>query len=328
MLPVVWMESFSEEEETVKQVSSLPNKILFFEPPVQQLDSNDLPDDFIATIRTHSTFDRNTAKKSKCVISRSTGYDHLLDQREVLSDVPVGYLSEYATQAVAEHNLTVTLSLLKDLSRQQRATRRFNRNDLTTSDLHTRQVGVVGIGRIGEATARLFMKLGLPVKGHDVEEKQSLAEHEDFVYCSLERLFESSDVVVLCLPHTDQTEELITPGLLNSMPSGSVLVNSGRGEVVRSQHLLEALESGPLSGIGIDVYNREDELSAVLRQESVPENPDDEITAGLKLIEDDRVVSTPHNAFNSREAVRNKVQRTLENIEKFNESGELLNPVG
>lgn len=328
MLPVVWLESFSEEEETVKRLSSLPNEFQFIESPVQDLDPSSLPEDFIATIRTHSRFTQRTAGAAQCVISRSTGYDHLLEQQGILNDVPTGHLSEYATDAVAEHNLTVSLALLKDLNRQQNAMDGFERSNLTAGDLTARTVGIVGVGNIGEATAELFLNLNATVRGHDIEEKNRLRDRDDFRYTSLSTLFETCDLVVLCLPHTDETENMISPSLLGSMPEKSLLVNAGRGEVVSSMHLLEALQDGPLAGIGLDVYNREDELAEVLSSGTRPGNPPREVAAGLQLIEDDRVLATPHNAFNTHQALEAKVRRTLKNIETFNESLRVLNPVG
>lgn len=327
MLPVVWMESFSEEEETVKRVSSLTNEIIFFEPPIQQLDQASLPDEYIASIRTHSRFTETSVRNVACVISRSTGYDHLVEQQAVLASTPAGYLSEYATQAVAEHNLTVSLALLKDLNRQQSAMNRFERNNLTGYDLSNRSVGIVGVGKIGEATARLFMGLGLTVKGHDIEEKPRLRDSGSFSYCSLRNLFETCDLVVLCLPHTEQTEGLITSSLLRSMPEKSFLVNAGRGEVVPARTLLEGLRDGSLRGIGLDVYNREEDLSRRLRTDATSDTTHPEVEATLELIEDERVIATPHNAFNSLGAIEKKVERTLDNIRSFNESKTLLNPV-
>lgn len=327
MLPVVWLESFSEEEETVKRLSSLENEILFFEAPVQDLDPASLPDEYIATIRTHSRFDQRTAGGVQCVISRSTGYDHLLEQQGMLSDVPSGHLSEYATDAVAEHNLTVSLALLKDLNRQQRAMDQFERNDLTGDDLAARSIGIVGVGNIGEATAELFLNLGLKVTGHDLEEKDRLRNRDNFQYESLSEVFATSDLVILCLPHTERTEGLISRSLLRSMTEESLLVNAGRGEVVSSKVLLETLEHGPLSGIGLDVYNREEELAKALNEGTIPDEPNSEVKAGLSLIRDERVIATPHNAFNTWSSLENKVNRTLDNIEAFNRSGTILNPV-
>ncbi|MFB6345555.1 MAG: 2-hydroxyacid dehydrogenase [bacterium] len=328
MKPILWMESFSEEEEAVKRLSPPENEILFFDSPLQQLNTDELPDRFIATIRTHSTFSKETAAKAECVISRSTGYDHLLEQREKLSDIPVGHLSEYATDAVAEHNLTVSLSLLKHLRRQLNAMTDFSRDNLTGYDLHDRDIGIVGVGNIGEATARLFMNLGHTVTGHDINPRDYLRKMDQFSYCSLEELFQKSDLVILCLPHTETTEGMITASLLRSMPDNSLLVNAGRGEVVSSTDLLKALEEGQLTGLAIDVYNHEDQLARRLSDGSSRKSSDQEVQANLKLIEDERVIATPHNAFNTKGAVETKVKYTLDNIREFRQSGTVKNPVG
>jgi D-lactate dehydrogenase len=327
MLPVVWLESFSEEERTVKHESSPDNEFVFFEKPVQAVDPEDLPERFIASIRTHSRFDPELVDRVACVISRSTGYDHLVEQADRLGDVPLGSLSEYATEAVADHNLTISLALLKDLNRQQTAMRDFNRSNLTGYDPLDSTVGVVGVGKIGEATARRFMRLGVSVQGHDIRPKSHLESREDFTYRKLDPLFETSDLVILCLPHTDQTEDMIGLDQLLNMPEGSFLVNSGRGEVVSPGNLLVALNDGPLEGLGIDVYRHEDELADCLQGATSESEVREETRVNLKLVRDDRVIATPHNAFNSRGSLRTKVRKTLDNIESFNESGALVTPI-
>lgn len=328
MNSVHWLESFSEEEAAVKNLSDPDLDVTFREEPVQDLEPGELPEGAIVTIRTHSRFSAEQAERAGCVISRSTGYDHLLDQYERLSGRPIGHLSKYATDAVADHNLTVALALNRRLPRAQRSVESFRRNDLTGGDIASLSPGIVGVGDIGSATAKRLMDLGLTVRGHDLRERPRLSASNRFEYVPLERLFASCNLILLCLPHTEATEGLITRDLLGSLPDGSLLVNAGRGEVVRNRDLRDALRDGPLDGLGLDVFNAEEALREHLRERSLKTDAEDsEVQAALELLRDERVIGTPHNAFNSKNALREKVRGTLANIESYREDGELLNPV-
>ena len=329
MTSVYWLESFSEEEETVKQVSEdLEGDILFREEPVQAFEPDFFEDGSIVSIRTHSRFEPGHADRIDCVISRSTGYDHLLDQSQVLEGLVVGSLSKYATEAVADHNLAVAFSLARQLPQAEKALESFERSGLTGRQLTSFNPGIVGVGRIGSATAEHLLNMGLQVLGHDLEQRPRLAASDRFTYTALENVFEQCNLVFLCLPHNDSTRKRIDADLLGRLPQGSLLVNAGRGEVVSNRALLEELNQGSISGIGLDVFNREEGLRDHLREQSPGEDADDpEIQAALNLIRDDRVLATPHNAFNSRQSVKNKVNRTLENIALFRKEGRVQKPV-
>lgn len=328
MPSICWFESFLEEETTVKQITDRADNIRFFEGPVQDVNHEKIPDNSIYTVRTHSQFDRRHRQKAACVISRSTGYDHLLEQEETLKGLPVGSISEYATQAVADHNVSAGLALIKRFPEQARSIREFDRSRLTGKDIDELSPGVIGVGKIGTATVERLNDIGLEVFGHDIEQKPGLVESGNFHYCSLEKVFGNCDLIFLCLPHTDKTEELITPTLLGKLPETSFLVNSGRGEVVRNQDLLEALQEGPLAGLALDVFNQEKELVEHLRHHSFDTPAGrDEVQSALELIEDPRVLATPHNAFNSKNSLLKKVQLTLDNVRTFVEENRVLTPV-
>lgn len=327
MTTICWFESFSEEEETVKQVSDRHPDIHFFEGPVQNIESGKLPDQVIYTIRTHSKFKQVHLDRAECIISRSTGYDHLLEVSDTCN-IPIGYLNEYATTAVAEQNLTLALALTKRIPNQMQAMDTFNRNNLTTYDLKNRIPGIVGVGRIGRATAELLLDLGYSVYGHDPVKKSRLSASERFTYCSIEKLFKKCNTIFLCLPHTSETEFLISNSLLDSLPHESILINTGRGEVVRNKDLLSAISNGNLTGLALDVFNEEDKISKLLQTDATESEPENaEVSAGLELIRRDDVIATPHNAFNSREALKKKVKLTLDNIDHYEENGTLINSI-
>jgi D-lactate dehydrogenase len=327
MTEIYWVESFSEERETVKEMADSPSRFHFQEEPIQSLDPDTMKEDSIITIRTHSRFRSEHVEKADCIISRSTGYDHLIEQRDRLANVPVGYLSEYATNAVAEHNLAAALSLLKRFPESTRAAKQFHRNNLTGFELLHRNPGIVGVGNIGGRTAELLLDLGLTVRGHDPDPRPRYRASNRFSYCSLEELFEQCDLIFLCLPLTETTNQLIDRSLLEQLSEQSFLINSGRGEVVQNQDLLNELDDGPLAGVALDVYNEENKVSNDLQSGERTERNNPEVQAAKELIEHNRVLATPHNAFNTQQSLEAKVRTTLDNIESFRNDGTLLTPL-
>jgi D-lactate dehydrogenase len=329
MKSVYWLESFSEEKQTVKQVSNpVEDEIIFREEPVQHFQPDFFDPGSIVSIRTHSRFKPAVVDRIDCVISRSTGYDHLVEQDDLLGNLVVGSLSKYATDAVADHNLTVAFALSRKLPRSRTAIETFERNGLTGRELTSLDPGVVGVGEIGRTTGELLLNLGLNVRGHDPEHHPRLKASSRFNYTSLERLFENCNLVFLCLPHKRSTHRMIKEDLLGRLPDHSILVNSGRGEVVRNRTLLNNLRNGSLAGLGLDVFNQEESLRSHLREKSLDvDSEQPEVQAALELLRNDRVLATPHNAFNSRESVKNKVRQTLENIELFRKEGRVQHPV-
>lgn len=133
--------------------------------------------------------------------------------------------------------------------------------------LRGRTLGILGAGRIGAAVARRASPFGLEVlywsrSGNAALERDVGARRA----ASLEEALEGSDLLSLHLPLTPETEGLIGAAELTRMREGSILVNTGRGGLVRVDALVEALRSGPLAAAGLDVYPQEPEIPAALRE--------------------------------------------------------------
>ena len=321
---VIWAESFGEEEQRARSLWDLDIPLSFFRTPLQNIPENEFIPNTGVAIRTHSRLPDTLKQKLVCVLTRSTGFDHI---GEEYSNLPVGYLPDYATQAVAEYNLMMALGLLRCLPDSMDAIQRFERSGLTGNELATTEIGIVGVGRIGKATAELLAPQVKSIRGYDVKPDSQWAKSVGLKYVELEALFRQSKIVFLCLPMNSSTEFLIDSALLHCLSNGSYLVNSGRGEVVRNQDLLSALEEGPLGGIALDVYNRESELREYLSEKNSRNSLPEEVHAARKLLEHPRVMATPHNAFNTQESLEKKVKRTLRSLRAFQNTGTFPFPV-
>jgi D-3-phosphoglycerate dehydrogenase len=147
-------------------------------------------------------------------------------------------------------------------------------------------VGVIGLGRIGRATMSRLAAFGCTVLGHSRSARDSVP---------LDRLLGESDVVILHAPLTDQTHHLLDAARLGRMKRGAFLINVSRGPLVDNDALLAALESGHLSGAGLDVIEGE------------PDPP-------RALVERGDVIVTPHVAFSSDSSVAERRRRSAEDV--------------
>jgi len=321
---ILWVEAFPEEKRVAERQWPGTISVTYDSRPFHRLCTDDFNEPYLLTTRTHSRFRNQSHDFLRAVLSRSTGYDHLKNKR---FDCPVGYLPGYATEAVADYNLTVTRSLLRRIPESRSAMRRFRRKGLTGKQLQSCSIGILGVGRIGKSTAETLSLLGCELYGTDPNQDRQWAQEVGMVYCTLDELFLERDAVISCLPKTSNSEGLIQLEHLRTMNDECVFVNSGRGETVESRVILKALEEGSLMGAALDVFNREPEVSELL---SNPENQTDldpEMNATLKLIDHENVIATPHNAFNTHAAVEQKVNDTITSIEMVLKEGAFPNPV-
>jgi D-3-phosphoglycerate dehydrogenase len=209
--------------------------------------------------------------------------------------IPVVIAPDGGTQAVAEGALTFMLALAKDLTALDRAVREGRwavRDEVDLWDIDGTTVGVVGLGRTGRRVAALVQALGARVLAYD----PFVGAVDDVELVELETLFGESDYISLHAPLTPETRGLVDARLL-SLARGAVLVNLGRGGLISSlDDLLDALESGALCGIGLDVFD--------------PEPPD----PSHPLFRHPRVLLSPHALGLSRQSRRQLFTEVAEGI--------------
>lgn len=271
------------------------------------------------------------APELRLVATRSTGYDHIDLKACRKAGVAVCNVPSYGENTVAEHTFGLILSLSRKIHESIQRTQRgdFSTEGLQGFDLQGKTLGVVGAGRIGLHVIRLAKAFGMEVLVADVVEHPILAEVLGFSYVALEELLGRSDIVSLHAPHTRATHHLLDAEAIGKMRPGALLINTARGALVDTGALLEALKDGRIGGAGLDVMEGEEVLRDE-RQILTDQATRDKLQIRLEnhlLIGLDNVIVTPHNAFNSREALERIVQTTIANIEAF-DRGEPINLVG
>lgn len=283
---------------------------------------------FIYSRITSTVLDRMS--RVKLIATRSTGFDHIDLESCRARGIAVANVPNYGENTVAEHTFALILSLSRNVHKSYRhaVEGRMDLASLTGFDLKDKTLGVVGAGRIGLHVVKIARGFGMRVLVHDIRQDAFLSELLSFDYAPLERLLAESDIITLHAPYTPQTHHLLDGERLRATKRGALLVNTARGGLVDTDALLKALQSGQLAGAGLDVIEGED----LIREEhELLHSP--RATEALQalvrrsaLLKMDNVIFTPHNAFNSGEALRRILDTTVANIQAWGQ-GETLNRV-
>ena len=213
--------------------------------------------------------------------------------------VAVCNVPDYGTESVSDHAISLAVALVRNLVRLDASVRLGSAGVEAAAPIpqfSTLRFGVLGFGRIGRATARKASGVGFEVAVCDIYAELPNPTPEGWAVLGFEELLARSDVLSLHTPLDDSTVHLIDAEALARLPQGAFLINTARGGIVDTKALLEALETGQLSGAGLDVF--EDE----------PLPPDHPLTCA------ERCILTPHAAFYSEQSYVELKRRTIENV--------------
>lgn len=257
----------------------------------------------------------------KFIATRSTGFDHIDVQACRNRGIAVSNVPSYGENTVAEHTIALLLMLSRKVHQSvlQMRSGHVDLAELTGFDLQGKTIGVVGAGHIGLHVIRIARGFGMRVLAYDVRRDPFLADLLGFEYATMERLLEESDIVTLHSPLTEQTRHLLGRAEFARMKPGVMIVNTARGGLIDTDALVEALESGKVGGAGLDVLEGEELIKEEKQLLQQPLDVERLRTAvrNRVLLARDNVVFTPHNAFNSREALVRILEVTLANLEAF-----------
>jgi glycerate dehydrogenase len=235
------------------------------------------------------------------VLATGTNIVDLAAARE--RNVPVTNVPAYGTKSVAQTTLALLLELTQHIGHHARTVRdgRWTRSpdwcywDRPLIELDGLTMGIVGFGRIGRAVAELAAAFGMHVIAYSPNPKSAPGAR----FVDLETLFRKADVISLHCPLTPQTKNLVNTERLSWMKPTAFLLNTSRGALVDEAALAEALNSGRIAGVGLDV----------LSSEPPPEsNP---------LLDAKNCYITPHLAWATRAARSRLMKVAVENVRAF-----------
>ncbi len=255
------------------------------------------------------------------IATRSTGFDHIDMAECARRGITVCNVPFYGENTVAEHTFALILALSRKVHEAFVRVRagNFSLEGLRGFDLKDKTIGVVGAGRIGLHVIRIARGFGMKVLAFDIKRDNFWAEVLGFEYAELNDVLGRSDIITLHAPYNRHTHHLINRDNIHKIKRGAILINTARGGLVNTDALLKALDDGILAGAGLDVLEGEEtiyEESALLGDATNPEKLRTAIQNHV-ILKKPNVVFTPHNAFNSQEALERILDTTAENIAAF-----------
>jgi D-lactate dehydrogenase len=316
-MDIFFYEAFEEEANALRSMLGNDFSYGFAPETIQEAGHSSAPARLVS-IRTQSLIPFEWDNQIDGILSRSTGYDHLLAYASSSGTrLPLGYLEEYATRAVAEHAIMLAMALMRKLPQQMRQFPSFNRDGLTGVECEGRNLLVVGVGRIGREIVSLAQGVGFVVKGVDI-----VTDEPEVTYVSKENGVPWADVIVNAMNLTTENRGYFSFDLFSTARRGLLFVNIARGEHSPLAEVERALAAGRLGGLGLDVFEDEGNFGASLRNEDQPASPQRSVVE--RLLSYPNVILTPHNAFNSEEALRGKSALTVRQVKFFLKNKDFL----
>lgn len=256
--------------------------------------------------------------KLKLVSTLSTGYDHVDVNLCKRRGITVCNVPEYGSNTVAEHTFALILSMSRKIPQSVERTKRgdFRLENLRGWDLAGKTLGLIGLGKIGIHVARIAQGFEMNILAFDPYAKKT----PGIQLVSLNALLKESDVISLHCPLSEKTRHLLNGKTLKGVKKGAVLINTARGGLIETGALLKALYEKRLSAVALDVLEEEGSIreeKELLHEAFLKTFNFKTALQQHALLAQDNVLVTPHNAFNSQEALERILSTTVENVKGY-----------
>ena len=253
---------------------------------------------------------------------RSVGHDNVNLRAAHRLNIKVANVPAYSPYAIAEHAVALLLAINRKLieSNLRVSHYNFNLNNLVGFDLNGKTVGIIGTGKIGSIMCKIMHGFGCKLLGYDIVETDDLKYRYSVDYTSLEELCAKSDIISLHVPLNAETHQLINEDLISDMKDGVIIINTARGSVINTEHVVDGLRSGKIGALGIDVYENE---KGVFFKDHSQDIPNDDLLMRLNALPN--VLITGHHAFLTEEALTNIAETTIYNFDCWSKGEETEN---
>jgi len=313
-----------DREFLVEASEKIGHELHFFEAHLR-IETTPLAKGFPAVcVFVNDTLDRATIQKlaeggTRHIALRCAGFNNVDLEAAREFGLHVVNVPEYSPHAVAEHAVALILSLNRKIHRAYARVREgnFALEGLLGFDLFGKTIGVIGTGRIGQTLCTIMQGFGCQVLAFDVQQTAEVAAR----YVTLPELLSRADIVSLHCPLNKETHHIINENALRQMKRGVMLINTGRGALIDTEAVVQALKTGKIGYLGLDVYEQETELffedlsSQIIQDDTF-----------ARLVTFPNVLITGHQAFFTAEALRKIARTTLQNISDL-ETGACANEV-
>jgi len=252
----------------------------------------------------------------KAILCRCAGFDRVDVAYAQDMGIQVARVPAYSPYAVAEHAVSLLLTLNRKLhiAYNRVSEGNFSIDGLVGMDIHGKTVGVIGTGKIGQILIDIMLGFGCNIVCFDVYESDLVKSKANCKYVSLDELYKVSDIISLHSPLLPSTKHMINKESVAKMKEGVIILNAARGGLVDSHALMDGIKSGKVRGAGLDVYEHEAGLFFNDCSDTCM-HLDDSIL--LQLSTCPRVVMSSHQAFLTEEALEAIATVTLENAKEI-----------
>lgn len=257
----------------------------------------------------------------KIIATMTTGFDHIDLKACKARNITVCNIPAYGDNTVAEYAFGLIIALARKfkptLDRVERGN--FSRTGLMGMDLKGKTLGLVGTGRIGSCMARIGWAFGMRVIASDLRPNATLEKKFGVTFMSLEEVLQQADVISLHVPYLPSTHHLINTEKLRLVKPTALLVNTARGKVVDTEAVAAALRAGRLAGVALDTFEGEEVWmeEEFLKRDDLAAIPLREALESFSIMRSERAILSPHNAYNTKEALERILITAAENVKAY-----------
>ena len=259
----------------------------------------------------------------KIIALRCAGFNNV-DMCNMSDEIKVVRVPAYSPYAIAEHTVTLLLDINRKTYKSYQRTRKYNfsLNGLLGFDINGKTIGVIGTGKIGKVFIKIMKGFGANILAYDLYPDEKAAKELGYQYTNLDEIYTNSDIISLHCPLTKENTKMINSESISKMKDGVIIINTSRGKLIDTEDLIQKLSEGKIGGVGLDVY--EDEEEFFLNDMSNSYIRDKTLSILLSM---PNVVITSHQAFFTKEALDKIASDTFENITDITKTGKSLNEV-
>ena len=279
---------------------------------------------FVNDLANAETLEILAANGTRLLALRSAGFNQVDLKKAAELGMKVVRVPAYSPYSVAEHAVTLVLTLNRKLYRAYNRVRddNFSLDGLLGFDLHGCTVGVIGTGKIGMVFAQIMQGFGCQILGYDAYPNAQFEIIPKARYVSFSELLNRSDIISLHCPLLPETHYLINAKIIEKMKPGVMLINTSRGHLIDTQAAIEGIKSGQIGYLGIDVYEQEDGLFFEDHSDNIIQDDTFQLLQSFS-----NVVITAHQGFFTRNALSAIADTTLANIAEFEQGKPLTHEV-